>query len=53
MLHLDLLRDPGVSYWLKSAIQRNLERDPVDALSDAKLLVRVMEEALDLALERG
>jgi hypothetical protein len=46
MLHLKLLKDPSVSFWLKAAIQRNLERDPIDALADAELLVKVLKETL-------
>lgn len=38
-----VLADPSVSYWLKGAIKSAITRDPVDALNDAKLLVRVLK----------
>jgi len=33
-----VLADPSTSYWLKSAIEAALTRDPVDALNDALVL---------------
>ena len=39
----ELLKDPCVSYWLKDALRTLFARDPVDALRDAELLVRVMQ----------
>jgi hypothetical protein len=45
-----LLRDPCVSYWLKSAITALLDRDPVDAANDAAILHAVMERHLDSVL---
>jgi hypothetical protein len=41
-----LLRDPTTSDWLKAALQRALERDPVDALQDALALAGILEERL-------
>ncbi len=45
-----LLRDPATSFWLKQAIKDNLERDPVDALGDAEVLVVVLQNHLQGAL---
>ncbi len=39
-----LLNDPTISFALKSMIRRSLERDPLDALHDARLLLRIMEK---------
>ena len=39
-----VLTDPAVSDWLKSALRSALERDPVDAVNDALLLARVLDE---------
>ncbi len=44
------LRNQGTSYWLKDAITRNLERDPVDAAADASLLASLLNEYCDLTL---
>ena len=35
------------SFWLKDAIRAGLERDPVDALNDAAMLVEIMLFACD------
>jgi hypothetical protein len=42
----DILADPAVSTWLKTALRESLERDPVDALNDALLLASMLEERL-------
>jgi hypothetical protein len=34
----EILEDPGISCWLKDAIKTAYERDPVDALHDARRL---------------
>lgn len=44
-----LLADPSISYWFKSALRSALTRDPVDALLDAELLVRVLSRAEGLS----
>lgn len=41
-----VLADPATSYWLKSAIEASLARDPVDALNDALVLASVLDEHL-------
>lgn len=42
----ELLSDPSVSDWLKSALRDALHRDPVDAVNDAELLAAVLDERL-------
>lgn len=39
-------RDPGTRYWLRDAIGRTFSMDPVDALNDAELLVRLLKYRL-------
>ena len=46
-----VLADPATSYWLKSAIEAALERDPVDALNDALVLAAVLDGRLREYLE--
>jgi hypothetical protein len=40
----EILEDPGLSYWLKDAIKTAYERDPVDALCDARRLLKMLAE---------
>ena len=40
----EILEDPGISYWLKDAIKTAYERDPVDALHDARRLLKMLAE---------
>jgi hypothetical protein len=44
----DLLTSPGTSYWLRDAISSSMKRDPVDALSDAEVLLDVLRRRLSL-----
>jgi hypothetical protein len=46
----DVLRDLATSYWLKSALQTALERDPVDALNDSLVLSAILETHLRAVL---
>ena len=46
-----VLADPATSYWLKSAIEAALSRDPVDALNDALLLAAVLDAHLRSAFD--
>ena len=39
-----LLNDPTLSYALKSALRDSLTRDPLDALHDARLLLRIADK---------
>tara|TARA_R110000868_G_scaffold57972_5_gene178857 strand:+ start:1421 stop:1630 length:210 start_codon:yes stop_codon:yes gene_type:complete len=36
-----LQTDPSVSYWLRDAATKLYQRDPIDALRDAELLVKL------------
>lgn len=47
----DILSDPAVSTWLKTALRDALERDPVDALNEALLLASILEERLRAAFD--
>jgi hypothetical protein len=47
----EILSDPAVSTWLKTALRESLERDPLDALNDALLLASLLEERLRDALD--
>lgn len=38
-----LLASPSVSFWLKDALRAMTNRDPLDALNDAELLVEVLK----------
>ncbi len=40
----EILEDPGMSYWLKDAAKTAYERDPVDALHDARRLLEMLAE---------
>lgn len=46
-----VLADPSTSYWLKSAIEAALARDPVDALNDALVLAEVLDGHLRSQLQ--
>lgn len=41
-----LFDDPAASFWLKNALKTALQRDPVDALNDAQLLVEHLQARL-------
>lgn len=47
-----LLRSPATSYWLRSAILSTEERDIVDALADAEVLVELLQRRHEKHLER-
>ena len=42
----DVLDDPATSVWLKVALAKALERDPVDALNDALVLAQALDNRL-------
>jgi len=46
-----VMLDQSSSEWLKTALRAALERDPVDALSDALLLAELLEDRLREALQ--
>lgn len=39
-----VLADPAASFWLKDAIKAALKRDALNALRDAEILVKVLQE---------
>ena len=47
-----MLNDPMVSHWVKAKYRECLERDPVDAFGDAKLLTAMLRERVDETLAR-
>lgn len=38
------LNSPATSFWLKEALNKAMQRDPVDALHDAEELVFLLDE---------
>ena len=46
-----VLADPSVRYWVKSSINRLLERDPLDACKDADLVARIFKQRWEECLE--
>ena len=46
-----VIADEATSFWLKSALQTALERDPVDALNDAIILATTLEMRLRFVLD--
>jgi len=40
----EILADPGISHWLKDAIKTAYERDPIDAMHDARRLLKMLGE---------
>ena len=49
----DVLSDPATRTWLKDALRAALRRDPVDAVNDARTLLRVLEVRCDAILREG
>ncbi|USD62195.1 hypothetical protein J4N45_10180 [Vibrio sp. SCSIO 43140] len=50
---LTLLNDPSTSNWLKQQLQESKNRDPLDALNDAEILVSVLTANLEKYLNPG
>jgi hypothetical protein len=48
----EILEDPAVSRWLKDAIKTAYQRDPVDALHDARRLLKMLAERYTLIVNR-
>lgn len=44
----EVLRSPATSFWLRDAISTSMKRDPVDALSDAEVLLDLLKRRLCL-----
>ncbi|ENL3888464.1 hypothetical protein [Vibrio cholerae] len=51
-LEQTLLSDPSTSNWLKEQLDLTKNRDPVDALNDAEVLVTVLESRLNTVTQR-
>lgn len=51
LLHDKILVDPSASDWLKTTLNAALERDPVDAVNDAEILLKALIEKLDAILQ--
>jgi len=47
----ELMNDPSTSYWLKDSIKSALTRDIVDALTDAEMLVSILQQKCQEILE--
>lgn len=48
-----VLSDPSTSVWLREALFRAFDRDPVDALGDAEALSQLLHKRLDSMLDRS
>lgn len=48
----EIRNDADASYWLKSALDSALQRDPVDAVADAEVLVMALRERCTGALSQ-
>lgn len=48
----EVLRDPAASLWLRQALSSALLRDPVDAVNDAEVLVRLLDERCRVILNQ-
>jgi len=47
-----VLQHPSTSYWLRDALGRALDRDPVDAVDDAEALHELLVERTTAVFER-
>lgn len=45
-----VLADPAASFWLKGALRSALERDPVDAINDAEVLAKLLDQRCQMLL---
>jgi hypothetical protein len=45
--------DPSISCWLKDAIKTAYERDPIEALHDARWLLEMLGERYAQVVNRG
>ena len=48
-----MLNDPSVSFLVKAQYRESLQRDPVDAHADAKLLTAMLREKMDEVLSQA
>jgi hypothetical protein len=49
----EYLEDPAASDWFKTVLNSALQRDPVDALNDAEVLVTILRSELDKYLKKN
>jgi hypothetical protein len=49
----EILEDPGISCWLKDAIKTAYQRDAVDALHDARRLLKMLCKRYTQIVNRG
>lgn len=42
----EVLNDPTISHWLKSALSSALNRDPLDVANDAEMLFLILSQRL-------
>ena len=49
-LEARVLNDPASSYWLRDRILDTRNRDPLDALRDAEMLVKILKARVQRAL---
>jgi len=47
-----ILQDGSVSFWLREALKKALDRDPVDAANDAGLLAIILDKRAATLLEK-
>ena len=47
-----VLQHPSTSYWLKDALSRALDRDPVDAVNDAEALHELLVQRTAAVFDR-
>jgi hypothetical protein len=45
--------DPSTTFWLKEALLTLLQRDPVDAVNDSRILADIMQSRLDEVLQQS
>jgi hypothetical protein len=49
----EILADPSISSWLKDAIKTAYEQDPLDALRDARRLLKMLGERYTQVVNRS
>jgi hypothetical protein len=49
----DIVADPSISHWLKDAIRTAYDRDPVEAIHDARWLLKMLGERYAQVVNRG
>jgi hypothetical protein len=49
----DIVADPSISHWLKDALRTAYDRDPVEAIHDARWLLKMLGERYAQVVNRG